>query len=313
MAVLILGAASLTSVFAEERSTPFSAEPVGEGVWLMTPDSYGGGYTNSLLVEREDGLLVVNAQPTTAAAEELLVAIALVRPAPVRFLVLPHPHVECMGGESAFPDSTLRITSKDSAEALADETFDYEAEMREPTAKPTSPAAPSRPRPTLIIGGATRLDDPRNAVELLPTAPAHSPGQLLIRLLNVDLFYLGALLDGERNPYVDVSSSIDGWLGVLNGVARQRPGKLVPLRGEIADATWLRARRDAFAWVRGQIEMGFVDQVPTGEMTEWLLANPELTHHFDTEASPGFLPSFLDKAIQEAIDKRGRGFRYGQE
>jgi glyoxylase-like metal-dependent hydrolase (beta-lactamase superfamily II) len=307
--LLSFAAGSIAAATAEAPPGPFSAESLGPGIWLMRPASYGGEYTNSLLVERADGLLVVEAQPTTEAAETLLAAVAGVSQAPVRFLVLSHPHSESAGGAAAFPRWTLVVVSREAADRLGTAEFDFGAEMRARADDPEGWTPPPRPRPTLLIGGPTLLDDPSNPVELLPGAASHCPGNMLVKLPEQNLLYLGPLLAGERNPYA-ADGNIGHWLGVLNGIARARPEKLVPLRGPVGDLVSLRHQRDGFAWVRGRVELGFVDQMPPGEIGGWILADPKLGTYFDTEARPFLVPAFLDKAVEEALRKRGRGFRY---
>jgi hypothetical protein len=63
---------ALAPVAAE---TPFTVEPVAEGVHLFRPTVAAHGWANSLVVERADGLLVVDAQPTAEAAGALLAEI----------------------------------------------------------------------------------------------------------------------------------------------------------------------------------------------------------------------------------------------
>src|SRR6185503_15148986 len=110
--------AILTLSAAEPR--PFTEEKLAEGVHLFRPADPSSARSNSLVVVRQDGLLVVDAQPTPEAARELLAAARSVSSLPVRYLVLTHPHAEAAGGASAFPDSTLVIGSAGCRFAMTD-------------------------------------------------------------------------------------------------------------------------------------------------------------------------------------------------
>jgi glyoxylase-like metal-dependent hydrolase (beta-lactamase superfamily II) len=82
------------------------------------------------VVEREDGVRVVDAQPTPAAAKELLDAFAQLTPKPVRFLVLSHPHVDDAGGATEFARDVLVIGSEGCRSAMTDAGYDFGAEAR---------------------------------------------------------------------------------------------------------------------------------------------------------------------------------------
>src|SRR6187455_3658324 len=87
-------ALAAASPVAAKRLGEFEIQELAKGVTLLS------GQTNSIVVERKDGLLVIDAQPSPEAGRALLAAIAKISKQPVRYLVLTHPHADAAGGAS---------------------------------------------------------------------------------------------------------------------------------------------------------------------------------------------------------------------
>jgi glyoxylase-like metal-dependent hydrolase (beta-lactamase superfamily II) len=281
----------------------FSADPIAEGVFLFRPIATRPELSNSLVVEREDGLLVVGPQASVEGARELLAAIATLGNKPVRYLVLTNAHADAAGGASAFPEATLVIATVNARDALRDPAHDFGAEVRLRSSNSKSWSAPPIRLPVLIVHARTELEDPVNEIELLPLAHAHTTSDLLVFLPNQNILYCGALLFPDRNPYA-ADGDVGGWLSALNHIAKMNPAVAIPLRGEVLDARQVRELRDALAWVRGQIDLGFVDHVAPEQMTEWVLESDDAASYFDLDASPSFARTVIDQALEEAIAQR---------
>jgi glyoxylase-like metal-dependent hydrolase (beta-lactamase superfamily II) len=295
---------SLGAVESEsETSGAFTVDVVSEGVFLLLPVADRPDLSNSLVVDREDGLLVVGAQSSAATAKELLDAVGALSTKPVRYVVLTSAHAESAGGASAFPESTLVIGTVGARDSLRDPTFDFGAEVRLRSDDPRRWEAGDKRLPGLVIHARTELEDPVNEVELLPLGPAHSQSDMMVLLPNQNILYCGAVLFPDRNPYGG-EADIGGWLSTLNHMAKMNPALAIPLRGEPLDVRRIRVERDALAWVRGQIDLGFVDGVAPERITDWVLDSEDLERHFDADASPSFLRSVIDRALEEAIRAR---------
>jgi glyoxylase-like metal-dependent hydrolase (beta-lactamase superfamily II) len=287
----------------QQRPGPFNAETLADGVYLIRPAHGRPDLANSLVVERDDGLLVVDAQPTPGAAGLLLAAIARLSPKPVRYLVISHPHSESAGGASAFPDSTLIAASEACRLLIDDAEFDFGAESRLLSGNKGEWQPPERVAPTLVVTATTTLDDPNNPVEMNPLQPAHTAGDMLIVLPKANIVYAGALLPLDRNPYAE-DADIGGWLNALNRISRMAPELVVPLRGPAVDPVELRRRRDGFAWLRGQVEECFINQINPHRMPHHILALPDASKHFDLEAEPSFLEGVVMKSAMEGVEHR---------
>ena len=249
----------------------FTADNLSEGVYLMRASEQRPDLVNSLLVVRRDGLLIVDAQPSPAAARELLAAVGKISSAPVRYLIYTKPQAEAVGGASAFPESVLTIASDACAAALADPAYDFSLEQRLRAGDPEGWKAPERRPPALVLTSRIDLADPVNDVRLLPISPAKSEGDMLVLLPGEKIIYVGSLLPADRNPFA-ADATVGGWLNALNKIAKLAPAMVLPSRGEAVETRIVRERRDGFAWVRGQVEELFVQRVNTARMPELILA-----------------------------------------
>ncbi len=280
---------------------------MGDGVWLFVPADPAGPRTNSMVVEREDGLLVVDAQPSPAAARDLMAAIRGKSTATIRYLVLSHPHAEAGGGASAFPDETLVIGSKGCRAALLDESYDFGAEAQARFSGAGEWSAPPRRPPVLELLGNTRLADTRNPVEIWPLRQSHSSGDVMVVLEHLELMHTGAIAFPDFNPYPSPDTVVGEWLSALNQISRRAPKIIVGLYGDPLEVLDIRRQRDAFAWAHGQVTEGFVDRLPLETIKKNALESPGLEKFFGANAT--FAPLIFDKIIEErqARGKRGGG------
>lgn len=281
----------------------FIAEPAAEGIVLFRPATEGTARANSLVVDRADGLLVVDAQPTPAAAQELLAAVAQRFSKPVRYLVLSHPHAEAAGGASAFPESTLVIASADYLAALSDPEYDFGAEARARADAPATWTEPPRRRPTLGIRATVDLEDPLRSVQLQVQARSHSVADLTVFFPASGVLYVGGLISPDRTPYTG-DAVIGRWIGLLNAIIVDGPRTIVGLYGPVTDLREVMALRDGFAWVRGQVEEGFIDRLAPEVIERRVLAAPELRNRFGKGDSASFLPLLVRQVVLENVAQR---------
>jgi glyoxylase-like metal-dependent hydrolase (beta-lactamase superfamily II) len=305
-ALWLAGAGVLARAEPAAAAPIFTADALGEGVELFRPARPGPGRANSLVVERADGLLVVDAQPTPEAARELLAEIGRRFAAPVRYLVLSHPHAEAAGGATAFPQSTLVIGSAECAAALADPEYDFGAEERD--ADPaTAWREPARPTPTLGIRATVDLADPRREVSLRVHSRAHSSGDLSVYLPQVDVLYAGGLVAVGRNPYGG-DANVKRWLGILNSLIVEPVRTIAGIHGPAVDLRAVTRQRDAFAWLRSEVEEGFVDRLAEREIVDRVLAHRDLDRWFDTAVLPQFIAGMAEQVVAEGVaERRKRG------
>ena len=281
----------------------FTADNISEGVYLMRAAEEREDLVNSLLVERQDGLLVINAQPTPAAAHELLQAIGKISSEPVRYVVYTKPQSDAVGGATAFPRSALIIASDDCAAALDDLQYDFSLEARLRAGDPEEWTPPERRLPTLRLTAQADLDDPLNSVRLMPIGPAQTTGDMLVLLPREKILFAGTLVPIDRNPFA-ADASASGWLMALNRIAKMAPSLVLPARGAGIETRIVRERRDAIAWLRGQVEREFQEKIHPARMPERIVLVPEAAKYFDLEADPSFIAGLIERVVADAIQER---------
>ena len=297
--LVLCGILAASSGAAAESS--FRAEPISEGVWLMRPTSEVALRTNSVVMEREDGLLVIESQPTPQAARELIAAIGKLSSKPIRFLVLSHAHTESTGGASAFPESTLVIASPQTQETLKDESRDLAVELRRYASLPADWEEPTRRLATLLSPSILKLDDPQLPVQIVPASRGHCHGLLLVQWNEGKSYYAGPLVFPDGNPYADTeSTNLTGWITTMNSLALSRPEVILPLRGAAFDSDALRQQRDAIAWIRAEVSFAMVERVPVDEIVEAVLASDKLSRYFDPDQLPFIARTLIEVAVHEA-------------
>ncbi|MBZ5637450.1 MAG: MBL fold metallo-hydrolase [Acidobacteriia bacterium] len=289
----------------ERRIGRFAVDTLADGIYLFRPADAGSERTNSLVVERDDGLLVVDAQPSPAAAEELLRAVARITPKPVRYLVLSHPHADAAGGASAFPLETAVIASQGCHDAIADAGYDFGAEARARGGNDFK--EPKRRIPTVIPVGTLLLDDTKHLVRVfpLPKMPAHSVGDLVVWVPDSGVIAIGDLLFPSRALWIK-GGDLGNWIDVLNGLLEERPKIVVTLRGPAEDTLEMRRTRDAVAWIRGQVQQAFVDRLAPGIMPDRIMESPDLASQFGPEVPRPTLRALIEQAVREVQEFRRR-------
>ena len=290
----LLGVACL----AAHADGPFEVRRLAEGVHLFEVDSDDLEHTNALVVELADGLLVVDSQPSPAAAGEFLEALRDLSAAPVRYLVLSHPHVESGGGASAFPAETRVVAGQACAAALDNPDHDYGAERRARSANPQSWNKPARPGIDLRFSGMIEIGDPRNRVRITSLPAAHSVGHVSVYLPDARVSHVGAVLFARGNPYPGGGSTAD-WVGTLNQLAREEVDRFVPERGPVVDKAAVRLDRDSFAWIRGQFAAARVDTEDTAAIFEQIRDHPDRPRYFSLSPAPSFLARLVDQLVIE--------------
>jgi glyoxylase-like metal-dependent hydrolase (beta-lactamase superfamily II) len=282
-------------------------EALAKGVWRAHAPGLAHAGLNALVVERDDGLLVVDSLGSPPVAAALLRALEARSSKPVRYLVFTHAHADATGGATAFAPSVLVIASESGFEAMSDPETDIGGEARARADEPASWAEPRRRVPTLTLSAPARLEDPLNPVDLIPIHSAHSPSDLVVRVESSGILAVGDLVAGDGNPWAG-DADLARWIVALNNVSKMQPEIVLPLRGTPTDARGVRVQRQALTWTRYQVEQGYVDLVPPEEIPDRILRLDSLSEHFDTDAEPSFVESVVRAALETVRrERRKRG------
>jgi glyoxylase-like metal-dependent hydrolase (beta-lactamase superfamily II) len=136
--------------------------------------------TNNLIVITDDGVLVADAQINEADTQQLLGAIEMLTPQPVKYVVIGSDHNDHVGGNTAFPTGTTFIAHPTSKMTL--EQRNAEAILND---------SPARvPVPTEIVSDNKTLTLGNTEIQILFLGRAHTGGDLSVYLPAEDILFL---------------------------------------------------------------------------------------------------------------------------
>ncbi|MFI5730918.1 MBL fold metallo-hydrolase [Kribbella sp. NPDC051587] len=198
---------------------------VGDRCWVRRYDEWD---LNVGLVVGSEGALVIDTRATTEEASELLEHIRELTDQPVRWVVNTHAHFDHVNGNSVFTEAT----------AYAHENTVAAAEL---TAE------------TFSVAKVIDLGDRR--VELLYLGNAHTDGDAVVVVPDVNVFFLGDLVEESQPPqYGDDSFPLE-WPDTLERIIGTMPqgAIVVPGHGAVVDAAFATAQRDEIGQVANTI------------------------------------------------------------
>lgn len=185
---------------------------VGERCWVRRYDEWD---LNVGLVVGSEGALVIDTRATAEQAEELREHIREVTDEPVRWIVNTHAHFDHVVGNSVFSDATVYLHENAAAEEdLAGTTFS--------------------------VAKVIDLGDRR--VELIYLGNAHTSGDTVVVVPDVDVFFLGDLVEESAPPSYGQDSFPLEWPDTLERVigTMSATTKVVPGHGAVVDPEFAR-------------------------------------------------------------------------
>jgi glyoxylase-like metal-dependent hydrolase (beta-lactamase superfamily II) len=187
---------------------------VGDRCWVRRYDEWD---LNVGLVVGTEGALVIDTRATTEQASELLAHIRELTDAPVRWVVNTHAHFDHVVGNSVFTGAAMYLHENAAAEENLEGT-------------------------TFSVAKVIDLGDRR--VELLHLGNAHTSGDTVVVVPEVDVFFVGDLVEesappsyGEDSFPLEWPDTIDRVIGMLSETS-----KVVPGHGAVVDAEFVRAQ-----------------------------------------------------------------------
>jgi glyoxylase-like metal-dependent hydrolase (beta-lactamase superfamily II) len=184
---------------------------IGERTWVRRYDEWD---LNVGLVVGSDGALVIDTRATSEEAEQLREHIRELTDAPVRWIVNTHAHFDHVAGNSVFTDATVYLHENAATDDLAGTTF----------------------------AAAKVIDLGDRRVELLYVGNAHTSGDTVVVVPDVDVFFVGDLVEESAPPSYDEDSFPLEWPDTLNNVVGMMTAttKVVPGHGAVVDVDFAR-------------------------------------------------------------------------
>ena len=229
----------------------FRLVAAGENVYaaIATPgdrDSVG----NAGFVVGTNGVLVVDSFATSAAAEELLGVIHRTTPAPVRWVVNTHYHLDHVGGDAVFARAGAVILGHENLRAwIRTENLKWRAEV-----KPEEKAMLAR----LVLPDVTYRDGvtvwPGDLKVAVLSRPGHTGGDSIVVVPRVNVVFTGDLFWNATVPNT-IDADTKAWVQTLDRFLEEFPqSTFVPGHGEVGHALDVRYFRDYVGGLRQTVE-----------------------------------------------------------
>ena len=251
---LLLLAFSAASLHAQSKPPQL----IAHGVWFMTGDT--NGYSNTVVIEMRDYLIVVDAN-YPGRAHELLDITKQLSPKPVRYVFDTHHH-----GDHAYGNSVWTAAG---ATTMAFQGVTDEMNRWEPTrwknALPTrkdlqATGETDVQRPQMSIAGDKLvLSDGTREVDFLHFGWGHTRGDGYVWLPAERILATGdAAVNGPRNKLLD--AYLENWPKCLDQAIALAPLHVLPGHGDAGGIEILKGQRqflvDLFAAVKAQADAG---------------------------------------------------------
>jgi glyoxylase-like metal-dependent hydrolase (beta-lactamase superfamily II) len=217
-----------------------------------------------------DGLLLIDTRASLAEADELLTDLRRLSPAPVRWVVNTHWHFDHCFGNARFAEAvryghdTLPAALRTGAETVRAELAAGSAEWaREMDALVVVP-------PDRTFASVAMVDLGDRVVELAHPGRGHTDGDVVARVPDADVVYVGDLVEESGPPaYGDDSYPLE-WAATLDVVAGLLTARtaVVPGHGAVVDHAYVGEQRGDIAIVAGTIRRLVGAGVPLEEAWE---------------------------------------------
>jgi glyoxylase-like metal-dependent hydrolase (beta-lactamase superfamily II) len=185
---------------------------LGDRTWVRRYDEWD---LNVGLVVGSDGVLVIDTRATTEEAEQLREHIRELTDLDVKWVVNTHAHFDHVKGNSVFAGAEVHLHENAAAEEkLAGTTF----------------------------AAAKVIDLGDRRVELLYVGNAHTSGDTVVAVPDVDVFFVGDLLEESAPPSYGADSFPLEWPDTIQAVVGMMPQsvQIVPGHGAVVDIEFAR-------------------------------------------------------------------------
>lgn len=250
--VLFVGAGPIRGQAAAPRR-------IANGVWFLLGDA-SKGYSNTIVIEMQNYLIVVDAN-YPARARELIAATRALSPKPVRYVFDTHAHGDHSYGNSVW---TAAGATTLAYQGVTEEMSRYEplrwraAEQRREDVRELHQNDVERPRQT-FRRSPFLLRDSRREVRFYFFGWAHTRGDGFVWLPRERILCTGdAAVNGPRNKLWD--ANLANWPRVLSRTIQLQPEYVLPGHGEAGGMEVLTGQRrfllDLYETVKRQASAG---------------------------------------------------------
>ena len=221
------------------------AEKVAEGVYMLT----GAGGNMGLSVGKSGTYLIDDQY--APLSDKIVLAIRLITPDPVRFVVNTHWHGDHTGGnENLGKAGALLVAHENVRKRMSTEQF------MGAFGRKVEPS-PEGALPVVTFTDAVTFHWNGDEIRAYHVPPAHTDGDVIIHFVKADVVHMGDVFVNGGYPFIDTSSGgrIDGVIGaaelVLAGISEKT--RLIPGHGPLGTKADLQAWHDGLKTLRDRI------------------------------------------------------------
>lgn len=255
----------------------FHLHAIADGVWVAQPKVDGGAACNAGIIDLGEQTLIFDAFLTPQAAAELLTVAEEISSSPVKLVVNSHHHLDHIGGNQVFPETTTIVSTSVTRALIAEQAAQQLAALQEQGAhrlveleKQAATARKSAERqdaqqalaqwrflqealptwqfrlPTTTFDQRLVLYGRQRQVELITYGGGHSQSDAILYLPAEKIVFMGDLLSIQCHPALH-----DGDPGemprILDLVKRLQPQTLVPGHGPVGSLSDIQAMQQYLA------------------------------------------------------------------
>jgi glyoxylase-like metal-dependent hydrolase (beta-lactamase superfamily II) len=249
---------------------------VGRDVFAYLQPGGGWGWSNAGLVLGRDQALLVDTLFDLRLTGEMLQAMAdPLAGRPISMVVNTHANGDHYFGNELVPDAEV-IASRAAAAEMPETTPSAlgmlsSAELGEPLAGFAKQAFGAfrfddiTPRyPTRTFDGRLDLDVGGRLVELIEVGPAHTRGDVLVRVPDANTVFAGDILFIGVTPII-WSGPIANWIAACDRITAFGAETIVPGHGPVTDAEGVNGVRAYLEWIRDEATRRFEEGMPAAE------------------------------------------------
>jgi glyoxylase-like metal-dependent hydrolase (beta-lactamase superfamily II) len=204
-----------------------SFDQIGLGLYAWTAE----GDPNSGIIVGDDAVMVVDAQPTPAMANELIARVAKATDKPIKYVLLTHHHAVRTLGASAYQGA--EIIASDATRGLIAERGqqDMESELaRFPQLFRAAESIPGLTWPTITFPDQISVWLGRREVRIMHVGRGHTAGDVIAVVPDAGAVFAGDLVEYKTACYCG-DAHFTEWLATLDHLAEMQPVALLPGRG----------------------------------------------------------------------------------
>jgi glyoxylase-like metal-dependent hydrolase (beta-lactamase superfamily II) len=201
---------------------------IGRDLYAFTAQ----GDPNSGIIVGDDGVIVIDAQATPVAAQQVIKRVRKVTDKPIKYVVLSHYHAVRVLGASAY--GAQEIIASDTCRAMIAERGqeDWDSEYgRFPRLFQAAESVPGLTWPTLTFKRSMTLYLGKRRVELRFIGRAHTAGDIVAYVPDANVVFSGDIVEYKSACYCG-DAHFTEWPATLSRLDGVKADALVPGRGD---------------------------------------------------------------------------------